>query len=141
MEPESEFPWDAGRATPTPQRRDSRPLTSVENADLLSLNFACPRKSRSMLNCTVVGRDGYTPYFHIVTHAADPERTLFRTNEGRNLAVVGWGGEGSTSYVEIFRTVTQQPVSKWLILTYSASCRLMYAFGNTYVWAPRGDFV
>ncbi|KAJ7806457.1 hypothetical protein B0H13DRAFT_1669785, partial [Mycena leptocephala] len=91
----------------------------------------------SILNCTVVGRDGYTPYFHIVTHAADPERTLFRTNEGRNVAVVGWGGEGSTSY-QIF---SFRQVHMWIDFDVFHSCRLMYAFGNTYVWAPQGDFV
>jgi hypothetical protein len=72
----------------------------------------CRRKSRSILNCTVVGRDGYTPYFHIMTGAVG--NTLVRTNDGRNVATIEWQGKGGAAYVDVRNAVMKQPVSEWL---------------------------
>lgn len=94
---------------------------SDPDAEVLLLNFVCRRKSRSILNCTVVGSDGYTPYFHIMTCDDIHQMcTLFRTNEGRTIAAVQWGGNGSTACVYIHKTVDMEPVSRWLSLSADA---------------------
>ncbi|KAF7334145.1 hypothetical protein MVEN_02320600 [Mycena venus] len=138
MELEAELSYERGRTTPTPQRRVPSQSTTATDAEVLSLSFVCRRKSRSILNCTVVGRDGYTPYFHIMTCVdVDPERTLFRTNEGRTIAAVEWGNKGSAAYVQIHNAVSKQRVSEWLSLSDDVSCRMMYAYGKKFVWAPQ----
>ncbi|KAJ7751534.1 hypothetical protein DFH07DRAFT_922051 [Mycena maculata] len=149
MDPESLY--DAGRRTPTPRRRVSSPqspTTPVDLEVLLSLDFVCRRKSRSVLNCTVVGRDGYTPYFHIVT--SDDEglmRTLLRTNEGRTVGAVDWGGKDGATYVEIPKAVKKQRVSEWLSMSGDARqvnyvhYRMMHAYGKIYIWAPQRDSI
>ncbi|KAJ7466846.1 hypothetical protein B0H11DRAFT_1720142 [Mycena galericulata] len=139
MYAESVSPDNSKRTTPTPRRS---PPTPVVDAEVLLLDFVYRRKSRSILNCTVVGRDGYTPYFHIVTCLdVHPGRTLFRTNEGRTIAVVEWGGKGDATYVEVHKAVTKQRVSEWLRVSGDASHRMMRADGETYVWAPQGNSI
>ncbi|KAF8189441.1 hypothetical protein K438DRAFT_1832592 [Mycena galopus ATCC 62051] len=111
-----------GRTTPTPTRRTSR------GRQVLELDFVYRRKSHSILNSTVVGRDGYTPYFHIVTGSED---TLFRTNNGRTVASIEWGGKGgnSTAFVEVRNGVMKQRY------------RMMIAYGERYVWVPQSDSI
>ena len=100
-----------GHTTAAPHRRISQPPTLDPHEEVVELDFVCRRKSRSILNCTVVGRDGYTPYFHIMT---GPESTLFRTNDGRTVAAIEWRGKGGAAHVEVHNAVIKQRVSQWL---------------------------
>lgn len=109
---ESESCYSSGRTTPTQRRRVPRPPSPEPYEEVFSLDFVCRRKSRSILNCTVVGRDGYTPYFHIMTGAVG--NTLVRTNDGRNVATIEWQGKGGAAYVDVRNAVMKQPVSEWL---------------------------
>lgn len=110
-----------GRTTPTPRRRIPRALTPMPlpttdaYEEVLSLDFVCRRKSRSILDCTVVSPDACTPYFHIMTSSdVNPAQTFFRTNKGRTVAAVEWGSKGRGACVEVYKSVTRQPVSEWL---------------------------
>ncbi|KAJ7897453.1 hypothetical protein B0H13DRAFT_2337881 [Mycena leptocephala] len=133
MNPESELPYDAGHTTLNP--RVPSPAT---DAEVLTLNFVCRRNSRSILNCTVVGSDGFTPYFHIMTCTNSHQtRTLFRSNEGRTIATVQWDSNGSAAYVDIHKRVGIERVSEWLSLSGDASCRVMGAYGKKYVFYMR----
>ncbi|KAJ7488705.1 hypothetical protein B0H11DRAFT_1690707, partial [Mycena galericulata] len=96
------------------------PTARIPDAEVLSLHFVRRRKSRSILNCTVVGSDGYTPYFHIMTSAGIQQPftvTVFRTNEGRTIATVQWAANGSAAHVEIDKMVRLQRVSEWMGLS------------------------
>ncbi|KAJ7121406.1 hypothetical protein C8R44DRAFT_166026 [Mycena epipterygia] len=137
-----------GRTTPTPRRRIPRPLTPMPipttdaYEEVLSLDFVCRRKSRSILNCTVVSPDGCTPYFHIVTSSdVHPAQTFFRTNKGRTVAAVEWDSKGRGAYVEVHKTVAKQRVSEWLGVSGDASYRMMYAYGQSYVWVPQSNSI
>ncbi|KAJ7773981.1 hypothetical protein B0H16DRAFT_1713822 [Mycena metata] len=132
-------PEYSGRTTPTQQRRISRSPSPDPYEEVLSLQFVCRRKSRSILNCTVVGSDGYTPYFHIVT--SDPGNTVFRTNEGHSVAAIEWRGKCGAAYVQVHGAVPKQRVSKWLGVSGDASYRMMYAHGAQYVWAPQSNSI
>ncbi|KAJ7362290.1 hypothetical protein DFH08DRAFT_766839 [Mycena albidolilacea] len=120
----------AGRAaTPTPLPRAAQSPTPDSYEEILELGFVCRRKSRSILNSTVVGRDGYTPYFHIMTGL---ESTLFRTNDGRTVATIEWRGKGGEAFVEVRGAVSKQRVSQWLGVAEDA--RRVHAF--MYHWNP-----
>ncbi|KAJ7691015.1 hypothetical protein B0H17DRAFT_1201361 [Mycena rosella] len=108
-----------GRTTPTPGRRISRSPTPVSyEENVLMLDFVCRRNSRSILNCTVVGRGACTPYFHIMTSAdVRPGETIFRTNIGRTIAAVEWRGAGGAPY------------------------RTMDVRGQRYVWVPQDNAI
>ncbi|KAJ7637404.1 hypothetical protein DFH06DRAFT_1099951 [Mycena polygramma] len=130
-----------GRTTPTPRRRNPRPPSPTPDPsyeEILSLDFVCRRKSHSILNSTVVGRDGYTPYFHIMTQ---PGSTVFRTNDGRSVGSIEWRGKCDAAYVELPGTVSKQRVSKWLGVSSDASYRIMRAFGEHYIWVPQSDTI
>ncbi|KAJ7866076.1 hypothetical protein B0H14DRAFT_2347628 [Mycena olivaceomarginata] len=128
----------AGRATtPTPRRRAAPPI-SDSYEEILELGFVCRRKSRSILNSTVVGRDGYTPYFHIMT---GPESTLFRTNDGRTVATIEWRGKEGEAFVEVRGAVSKQRVSQWLGVAEDASYRMMIAHRERYVWVPQNHSI
>ncbi|KAJ7131596.1 hypothetical protein C8R43DRAFT_895962 [Mycena crocata] len=142
MDAESEPHHSAGRTTPTPRRRVPHPTAPVADVEVLSLDFACRRKSRSILNSTVVGRDGFTPYFHIMSCTdTHPKQTIFRTNKGATVATVEWGTKGTTAYVEVHKAVPKQRVSGWLSVGDDASYRMMSAHGQRYVWAPQGHSI
>jgi hypothetical protein len=147
----------AARATtPTPRRRAVQPPTPDSYEEILELGFVCRRKSRSILNSTVVGRDGYTPYFHIMT---GPESTLFRTNDGRTVATIEWRGKGGEAFVEVRGAVSKQRVSQWLGVAEDArrvhacvhpwskfkrlllSYRMMIAHRERYVWVPQNHSI
>ncbi|KAJ7214367.1 hypothetical protein GGX14DRAFT_360148, partial [Mycena pura] len=97
------------------------------------LTFVLQRQHPTILNCTVVGADGCTPYFHIMTTAAaadaSPERTVFRANSGRTLATVDWG-TGTSGRAGA--APPQVEVHKW-----PRSYRIMHAPGHRYVWVPQ----
>ncbi|KAJ6503896.1 hypothetical protein C8R45DRAFT_974038 [Mycena sanguinolenta] len=130
----------AGRTTPTPGRHtaDAGPLVDEE---VLELTFVCRRKTRgSILNSTVVGRDGYTPYYHIVTGAE--RRTVFRTNNGRTVATIDWMGEDGAAFVAVPNSaVERQRVSRWLAVANDASYRMMTTHGERYMWVPQNDCI
>ncbi|KAJ7021973.1 hypothetical protein C8F04DRAFT_972064 [Mycena alexandri] len=142
MHSNSSSPEYSGRTTPTQRRRIPRSPSPNPYEEVLSLQFVCRRKSRSILNCTVVGSDGYTPYFHIVTSAdVDPGNTLFRTNNGRSVAAIEWRGECGAVYVQVHGAVPKQRVSKWLGVSADTSYRMMYAHEAQYVWAPQSNSI
>jgi hypothetical protein len=103
-----------GRTTPTPRRRVPQPPTpgSKEEGEILTLDFVCRRPSRTLLNCTVVGSDAFTPYFHIMTGV--DRQTFVRTNKGHTIAAIEWSGAGGVAYVEVHNSVAKQRVSEWL---------------------------
>ncbi|KAJ6517466.1 hypothetical protein C8R47DRAFT_253947 [Mycena vitilis] len=122
-----------------PARRSSTPPTPTE---VIVLEFLlCGRSGRSatsILNCAVVGPE-ICPYFHVVTF---PGHTVFRTNEGRDVAEVEWVPNGGGAFVELLhnnspKDVGKQPVSSWLGVSHDASYRMMHAHGQPYVWVPR----
>ncbi|KAJ7245633.1 hypothetical protein B0H12DRAFT_782254 [Mycena haematopus] len=134
-----------GRTTPTPRRPSTQTPVPVpvpsSHEDVLELDFMCRRnlKSHSILNSTVVGRDGCTPYFHIMT---GPERkTVFRTNNGRTVAEIEWHGKDGAAFVEVPNNVMKQRVSQWLAVASDASHRMMIAHGERYMWIPRSDSI
>ncbi|KAJ7151990.1 hypothetical protein C8R46DRAFT_482905 [Mycena filopes] len=139
----------SGRTTPTQRRRIPRPPTPTSDSDsyeeVLALTFVCRRKSRSILNCTVVGSDGYTPYFHVVTSApkveGDAGNTVFRTNAGRTVATIDWRERGVAGYVQVHGAVARQRVSEWLGLSGDASYRMMHFHGAHYVWVPQSNSI
>ncbi|KAJ6613141.1 hypothetical protein B0H10DRAFT_1806089 [Mycena sp. CBHHK59/15] len=104
--------------------------------ETICLDFACVRKA-NILNCAVVGKD-LCPYFHVVTNADFfPGCTVFRTNEGRNIALVEWLQNGAGAYVELYNRLEKQLVSAWLGVSRDASHRIMHANGQTYIWVPQ----
>ncbi|KAJ6571418.1 hypothetical protein B0H19DRAFT_1129936 [Mycena capillaripes] len=142
MDPQSAHYYSTGRTTPTPRRRIPQPPPPNPYEEILSLDFICKRKSRCFLNCTIVGRDGFTPYFHIMTGSeVRSGSTFIRTNDGRTVATIDWGGKGGEAYVEVCNLVLKQRVSKWLAVSADASYRLMHAFGQQYVWVPQSHSI
>ncbi|KAJ7488136.1 hypothetical protein FB451DRAFT_1226535 [Mycena latifolia] len=135
--------------TPTPRRRVPRsptPPPVSHDEDVISLDFVCRRNSHSVLNCTVVGRGVYMPYFHIMTRTATdgdvcPGQTLFRTNKGCTVAAIEWRGAGGAAHVEVDKTVAKQRVSEWLSVAGDASYRLMDIRGQRYVWVPQSNSI
>ncbi|KAJ7036701.1 hypothetical protein C8F04DRAFT_463677 [Mycena alexandri] len=113
--------------------------------EILILEFLASRKptgnsANTILNCAVVGPE-ICPYFHVVTRADYlPGHTVFRTNEGRDVASVEWVPNGGGAYVELYDknlNLEKQAVSAWLGVSRDASYRMMYAHGQAYVWVPR----
>ncbi|KAJ7206920.1 hypothetical protein GGX14DRAFT_568008 [Mycena pura] len=109
---------------------------------VVALTFLLQRRDPTILNCTVVGADGCTPYLHIMTAIADarPARTVFRTNAGRTVAAVDWSGAGAAAArVEIDQAVARQLVSEWLGVSTDPRyrMRIMHAYGQQYVWVPQ----
>ncbi|KAJ7865479.1 hypothetical protein B0H14DRAFT_3599401 [Mycena olivaceomarginata] len=116
MDPESQSHYFTGRTTPTPQPPIPQPPSPSPSPDpyeeVLSLEFVCRRPSCSILNCAIVGSDGYIPYFRIITSAAGS--IVFRTNDGRTVAEIEWCGKDDPAHVEVGNAVTKQRVSQWL---------------------------
>ncbi|KAJ7892114.1 hypothetical protein B0H14DRAFT_3854904 [Mycena olivaceomarginata] len=127
-----------------PTKRDYMrvcPTVRIPDAEVLSLHFVRRRKSRSILNCTVVGGDGFTPYFHIMTWSdlLQPFTvTVFRTNEGRSIATVH---ECPTGWVYPVMPGKQISTSGESMFTCPNSCRIMYAYEKSYIWAPQSSFM
>ncbi|KAJ7200878.1 hypothetical protein GGX14DRAFT_466314 [Mycena pura] len=119
----------------------------VSHEAVLALTFVLQRQHPTILNCTVVGADGCTPYFHIMTTAASadasPECTVFSANSGCTVATVDWGtgtsgraGAGPPQ-VEVHKVLPRQPLAAWLGVSYDASYRIMHAPEHRYVWVPQ----
>ncbi|KAJ7101380.1 hypothetical protein B0H15DRAFT_943706 [Mycena belliarum] len=134
-----------GRTTPTPRRlgrgarRSTTPTPVSYDEDVLSLDFVCRRNGRSVLNCTVVARGTFTPYFHIATHS--DARTFFRTNKGDTVAAIQWRGAGGATFVEVDKAVLRQRVSEWMRVSGDASYRMMEIRGQGYVWVPQDNSI
>ncbi|KAJ6533646.1 hypothetical protein B0H19DRAFT_964844 [Mycena capillaripes] len=114
--------------------------SSESYTEILAFDFLYSRHNSqtSILNCAVVGPD-ICPYFHIVTRADYlPGHTVFRTNEGRDIAWVEWVPNGGGAYVELHdNSLERQLVSSWLGVSRDACYRMMRAHGQVYVWVPQ----
>ncbi|KAK7046453.1 hypothetical protein R3P38DRAFT_71964 [Favolaschia claudopus] len=127
-----------GYHVPPPQGSQN---TGPAHEHVFELNFVCrPNPRPSILNSTVVGRDGFTPYFHIMSTS---ERTVFRTNEGRTVAQIDWraNSTGGSPYVEVRNAVAKQRVSRWLPVSADGSYRIMTVQRSRYVWVPQTDCI
>ncbi|KAJ7256348.1 hypothetical protein C8J57DRAFT_1186089 [Mycena rebaudengoi] len=131
------IPFLSPRICPRPSLPFSASSRSSESyPEVITFVFACGRRA-SILNCAVIGKD-LCPYFHVVTSTDFmPGYTVFRTNEGHNIATVQWLQNGNGAYVELQDTLEKQPVSSWLGVSRDASYRMMYAHGEMYVWVPQ----
>ncbi|KAJ7050367.1 hypothetical protein C8F01DRAFT_1264242 [Mycena amicta] len=114
------------------------PQPEAEDSNVLLLKFA-PRSrtaaARSVLNCTVVGEDGCTPYYHIMSGDAS---TVLRTNAGKTVASVDWSaGTSGSGYVQVQNALARTRVSQWLAISPDGSYRSMLAMGQQYVWFPQ----
>jgi hypothetical protein len=89
--------------------------TSEAYTEILALDFLAYGRKASILNCAVVGPD-ICPYFHVVTSQDYlPGHTVFRTNEGRDVASVEWMPNGGGACVELHdKSLEKQLVSVWL---------------------------
>ncbi|KAJ7214346.1 hypothetical protein GGX14DRAFT_610686 [Mycena pura] len=148
---EESSPYYPSRSAPAPHpypyRHPHQSPPPVSHEAVLALTFVLQRQHPTILNCTVVGADGCTPYFHIMTTAAaadaSPERTVFRANSGRTLATVDWGtgtsgrAGAAPPQVEVHKVLRRQPLAAWLGVSYDASYRIMHAPGHRYVWVPQ----
>ncbi|CAK5266074.1 unnamed protein product [Mycena citricolor] len=107
--------------------------------------------SLSFLNCTVVGADGCTPYFHIVSqysqlgYAQSPSMTLFRTNRGVTVASIEWAQtSGPVVHIPAMHPGSREPVSRqrvdgWLNRSPDGSYRAMTVYGGQYAWVLQSD--
>lgn len=68
----------------------------------------------TILNCTLTGPNGQ-PHLYIVTDSSLPGYTVFKTADGRNVALVEWSQR--RAQVEIRGALQKQPASQFIRLS------------------------
>ncbi|KAE9396702.1 hypothetical protein BT96DRAFT_921966 [Gymnopus androsaceus JB14] len=102
------------------------------------MTFYFTSLNTTILNCTLTGPNGQ-PHFYIATDSSLPGYTVFRTPDGRNVALVEWNPHGAQ--VEIRGALQKQLASQFIRLSPDRRFRIMSFGGQDYAWVPRDNTI
>ena len=115
MNPFAAGGWGA-RSGMAPSIFGALPTTTIANAGTMqrdSVLYKFTSCNTTILNCTIAGPSGRAVY-RVVTESGAPSSTMFKDNDGRNVAMMNWQPNAN---VEIRGIASRQRVRDWLHLS------------------------
>ncbi|KAF9077316.1 hypothetical protein BDP27DRAFT_1254318 [Rhodocollybia butyracea] len=112
------------------------PSSGSTSTDFMTFYFTS--LNTTILNCTLTAPNGQ-PYLYVTTDPSVPGYSVFKTADGRSVALVEWNQR--SAQVEIRGILHKQQASQYMRLSPDRRFRIMTLAGQEYAWVPRDNTI